>query len=151
MTGPLIVIEDTDRDRDLLKRARSFAVGDGSDLIVVALATPDEYEEMAETLEAIGRAEHTSYDEDAIREGVWGDVDDAASDVLDGAVDYDLRTVVAETDDQAEEIMDVAERTGRDHVFLPGVRRSPTGKAIFGDRTQQVILNFDGYVTVAME
>lgn len=151
MTNALIVIEDTDRDRNLLKRARSFAVGDGSDLVVVALATPDEYEEIAATLDAIGRAEHTTYDEDAIMEGVSGDVDDVASDVLGDAVEYELRTVIAETDDQAEKIMAVAEQTGCDHVFLPGFRRSPTGKAIFGDRTQQVVLNFDGYVTVAMD
>lgn len=33
-------------------------------------------------------------------------------------------------------------------VFITGRRRSPTGKALFGDRAQHVILNFDGFVTV---
>jgi len=34
-------------------------------------------------------------------------------------------------------------------VFVRGRRRSPTGKAVFGDTAQAVILNFDGFVTVA--
>jgi hypothetical protein len=33
-------------------------------------------------------------------------------------------------------------------VFLAGRKRSPTGKALFGDQTQAVILDFDGAVTV---
>lgn len=146
----LIVIEDPDRDRELLERARTFAIGGGTDLIVVALATPDEYEEIEATLDSIGRAEHVNYDEDAVLEGVWGEIDDLADEVLGAAVDYELRTVVVEEDDQPEEIVDLAERTGCDHVFASGDRRSPTGKAVFGDRTQKVILNFDGYVTTTI-
>ena len=154
MTRPLVVVEDPDRDRGLVERARAVAVGEGTDLVVVALATPEEYEDVAATLDAIGRTEHTSYDEDAVLEGLWGDVDDLAGDVLGGGegtvVAYDLHTQVVADDDQAEAIVDVADRTGCDHVFVSGRRRSPTGKAVFGDRTQQVILDFDGYVTVAM-
>ncbi|AKU07941.1 universal stress protein [Haloferax gibbonsii] len=150
MPRALVAIDRIDRDRNLLERARTFAVGGGTDLVVVALATPDEYEEVERTLDAIGRAEHTSYDEDAVLDGVSGEVEDAASEVLGSAVDYELRTVVAEANEQAAEIVDIAEQTDCDHVFLSGPRRSPTKKALFGDRTQRVILDFEGYVTVAM-
>jgi len=35
-------------------------------------------------------------------------------------------------------------------VFLTGKKRSPTGKAVFGDRSQAIILNFDGPVTTLL-
>lgn len=151
MKRALIAIEETDRDRALLERARAFAFSERIDLVVVALATPGEYEEIEETLDAIGRVEHTHYDEDDVLEGVAGDVDDLASDVLGSSVNYDLETVVAERSDQAKVLLKIADRTDCDHVFVPGTSRSPTGKAVFGDRTQDVILGSDGFVTVSME
>lgn len=150
MTRALVVIEEPSRERNLLERARAFAVGRETDLVALALATPEEYEAVEATLDEIGRIEHTSYDVDDVMEGVAGDVDDVVSDVLDPTVEYDLRTAVVEPDEQADTILGLANSTDCDHVFLPGHRRSPTGKAVFGDRTQKVILNFDGYVTVSM-
>ncbi len=150
MPRALTIVEDTDRERDLLERAKAFAAGESTDLVVAALATPAQLDKIESTLDAIGRVEHTSYDESDVLEGVSGNVDDLASEILEPTVDYALETVIAETDDQAEAIIALAERTGCDHVFLPGARRSPTGKAVFGDRTQGVILNFDGFVTVSM-
>jgi nucleotide-binding universal stress UspA family protein len=150
VTRGLVVVEDVARDAELLERARAFAVGADADLVVVSVATPAEYEELEATLETIGRAEGTSYDQSAVREGLTGDVDDLAADVLGGRVRYDRRTVVEPAADQPDVLLAMAERRGCDHVFLPGRRRSPTGKAVFGDRTQQVLLRFDGYVTATL-
>jgi nucleotide-binding universal stress UspA family protein len=146
----LVALEDADRDRDLLERARSFAVGTDTVLVVVTLATPEEYKEVERTLDHIGRTERTSYDEGAVLEGISGDIEDVAADTLGTAVSYDCRTVVADPDDQATAVVDIVNQTGCDHIFLPGIRRSPARKALFGDRAQQVILEFTGYVTVAM-
>lgn len=149
MTKLLVVIEDPDRDRELIERARSFAIGEEADIVVLTLATPQEYEDVTETLEAIGNAEHTSYSEDDVLESISGKSDDLAADILAETVDYELLTEIAE--DQGEAVIAAAERTACDHIFITGRRRSPTGKAVFGDRTQRVILNFDGYVTVSIE
>lgn len=135
MTRILIVIEDTDRDRALLEKARTVALGEATDIVVVALATPDEYEDVAATLDEIGRIEHTSYDEDDILDGVSGDAQDLASEVLGGAIEYNLHTLVKEKDAQADTVVELARETDCEHIFLPGHRRSPTGKAVFGDRT----------------
>ena len=150
MSPALVVIEHADRDRQLLERARSFALGEETHLIVLSLATPDEYEEFAETLDAIGRVEHTTYDEDAILTGLASDVEDLAAETLGGDVEYVSESTVS-SDNQAQDILATAETNDCDHVFVPGRRRSPTGKVVFGDRTQRVILEFDGFVTVSME
>jgi nucleotide-binding universal stress UspA family protein len=146
----LVVVEDAERDRGLLKEAGELAAGMGADLVVVGVATPTEYEELEATLETIGRSEGTSYDDAAVREGLTGDVDDLAEAVLGGRVRYERRTIVEPTDEQADALLALAERRDCDHVFLPGRRRSPTGKAVFGDRTQRVALRFDGYVTLRL-
>jgi nucleotide-binding universal stress UspA family protein len=146
----LVVVEDPDRDRALLEQARAFAVGRDGDLVVLALATRDEYEQIADTLETIGRAENTSYDSTDVADAVTGNVADAADDVLGESVAYDVRAAVADGDEQADRILDAAESAGCDHVFVSGRRRSPTGKAVFGDRTQRVLLEFGGHVTVSM-
>ena len=149
MGRTLAVVEDADRDRELLERARSLAAGEGSSVVVLALATPEAYREVSETLDAIGEVEGTTYHNQSVLKGISGDIDDAAAEVL-GDVGYRLRTEIAESGDQAAAIIDAADDADCDHVFLPGQRRSPTGKAVFGDRTQRVLLNFHGFVTVEM-
>lgn len=126
MTPALVVIEDVDRDRNLLERARAFAVGEETDLGVLALATPSEYDSVAETLEAIGDAERTSYDEDDVVERISGDVDGLAADVLGETVDYELSTEIAVAD-QAETVIDV--RLGR----TDGTRRRSGVQPIIGN------------------
>lgn len=149
MGRTLVVVEDAERDRELLERARSFATGEGTSVEVLALATPEELREVSETLDTIGEVEGTTYDDRSALEGISGDIDDAAGDVF-GDIDYRLRTEIAESGDQAAAIMDAADDADCDHVLLPGQRRSPTGKAVFGDRTQRVLLDFGGFVTVEM-
>lgn len=144
----LVAVERPNSDGDLLDRVRAFATSDDRSVVVVALTTPDEYEELSETLETIGRTEGTSYTASDVEAGIAGDAADAAATAFGDDVEYEVRVAVATEDDQAETLVDLADKTGADHVFLRGERRSPTGKAVFGDRTQQLLLSFDGFVTV---
>ncbi|WP_160166979.1 hypothetical protein [Natronococcus jeotgali] len=41
----------------------------------------------------------------------------------------------------------VANRTGCDYVLTSGVKRSPIGKAIFGDDLHRLMLRLDSYAT----
>lgn len=150
MSDGLVLLEDVDRDRALLERARSFALSAEQELHVLILVDRDEYNEAADTLETIGQVEHTTYDEGAILDAIAGDVANLAEDVLGDEVEFDVR-VETTADENAERLIAVAEEAGCDHVFVSGRQRSPAGKALFGDRTQQLILNFDGFVTVATE
>jgi nucleotide-binding universal stress UspA family protein len=63
----------------------------------------------------------------------------------------DVEVVGAVSDEtQSETVLQVARRNDCDHIFLSGGKRSPAGKALFGDVVQAVQLGFDGYVTVRL-
>ena len=50
--------------------------------------------------------------------------------------------------DPGEEIVEYAESTDADHIVVPGRKRSPVGKAVFGSVTQDIVLDADIPVTI---
>ncbi|WP_135667753.1 universal stress protein [Halorhabdus rudnickae] len=147
-----VVMTGNDKEADLLETAANFSMCRDSDLLVLRLASPDEYEEVADTMETIGNVEHTSYGDDDIRDGLKNDAQKAAAEATDGMeMSTDVLLRVVDDDERADAILEVARENDCDHVFLVGQRRSPTGKALFGDVTQKVILNFEGEITLSME
>ena len=144
MNRALVVVEDTDAHRALLREAGELAAGTGADLVLLSLEARDEVDE---STEQFARTEGVSVVEMIIedaRESIAAVAGEALSD-LDVA--YETMAAVTEPDDRADEVIATAGRTDCDHVFLVGQERSPTGKAIFGDVAQAVVLNFGGSVT----
>ena len=144
MNRALVVVEDTDAHRALLREAGELAAGTGADLVLLSLEARDEVDE---STEQFARTEGVSVVEMIIgdaRESIAAVAGEALSD-LDVA--YETMAAVTEPDERADEIIATAGRTDCDHVFLVGQERSPTGKAIFGDVAQAVVLNFGGSVT----
>ncbi|MFC6825195.1 universal stress protein [Halopelagius fulvigenes] len=149
MDRGVVLLEDTEMHRRLLREAKEHAVGADTDLVLLVTLTEEEYEETHEMLDTIGSVEHTTYTDDQVLTAATNVAEELARDVLaDGAVSYEIVPRVADEKDRAETVVTVAEETGSDHAFVLGRRRSPTGKAIFGDLAQHVVLNFDGYVTL---
>lgn len=149
MQRALVVVDDSEGHRTLLEEAGELAAGVGTNLVLLSMITEQEYEEGIEAMEAIGEVEHTSYDESAVIEAAETSAEKIANDVFErGAVDFETVGAVVEEGAFADRIIATAEEYDCDHVFISGRRRSPTGKAIFGDTAQAVILNFDGPVTV---
>lgn len=81
------------------------------------------------------------YDEDDFPDSVLTARDHLAAAGV--AVDVERRH-----GDPADEIVDYAESIDADTVIIPGRKRSPVGKAVFGSVTQDIILNGDLPVTV---
>lgn len=146
-----VVFNDTDDHERLLREAAATAAGDGADLLVLTFVTPDDLDEDLDTLESIGESEGVDYSDRTLIEGIEATIGKQVSAILDERdIEYEVRVVeVVNKDAEATRIVELAESEGIDHVFLLGRRRSPTGKAVFGDTAQSVILNFDGFVTVA--
>jgi nucleotide-binding universal stress UspA family protein len=145
----LVVLENDESDEQLLEEAQDCARGRDAVIHPLSLVTADEWESDQRVLETIATEENTSLDSqdpDAYAEATARRV---AADVLDeDAVSVDPLGAYVGDRDMAEAILEVAADNDTDHVFIGGRTRSPAGKAIFGDTTQAVVLNFDGYVTV---
>lgn len=152
MERALVVTDDTEQHRDLLQEAGELAAGVDAQLVLLATIDTEEYTEGMDTLAAINEIEDTGYGNEQILEMAGELARDVGGDALEEiGVNWGARGAVVESDgadSEAETILQVAESEECDHIFLPGRRRSPTGKAVFGDTAQSVILNFDGAVTV---
>ena len=130
----------------LVAEAGRLAGGVGAGLTVLYARSEADYEEDRRAVEDVMSLEASTYDVGQASEGANRVAAEIATDALaDVDVEYETMGAIG---DSAERILSVAEEQGCDHVFIPGRRRSPTGKAIFGDTAQQVILNFPGPVTV---
>jgi len=152
MERALVVVDDTEKHRDLLEEAAELADGVGADLVLLSMITEEEYEEMTETIEAMAESGDTGFGSDTVLQVARNFAEDVARDALDDIdIDHEVVGATVNEGERADEIIRTAEEYGCDHVFLTGRRRSPTGKAIFGNTAQAVILNFPGTVTVAME
>jgi len=149
MDRALVVVDDTDEHRQMLREAGELAAGVGASLVLLTTMTSEEFEEDAAAIESIAQMEHTGYDEGTAVEAARKFARETADDVLEG-LELETKAIgrVIGEDGHADAVLDVASDEGVDHVFITGRRRSPTGKAIFGDSAQRVILNFDGLVTV---
>lgn len=142
MDRALLVIDD-EMDRSFIERAGRLTSGVGAELLVITVVDEGEYQGRVERAATKGEAVETV--EEAEAEGA-SEAEAFVADALDG-VDVTYRTdgVVGRLPDA---VLEYAAANDCDHVFISGPRRTPAGKAVFGDATQSIILNFDGPVTV---
>jgi nucleotide-binding universal stress UspA family protein len=144
----VVVRHESAATLELIREAATLADGVGAPLYLVHVMPESEYEDrMASRLETGSGGGTFSIDE-AEREANFI-AKEAGQEALEGLdVDYETIGVVGHVE---EDVLEIAEREGVDHVFVAGRKRSPSGKAIFGDVAQRIILNFDGMVTIAMD
>lgn len=148
MERALAVIGESDAAKTVVREAGELAAGTDAELIVIHVTTEEEYDETREELEEIP-AEEVSYGVGRARQGAEQFASDVANEVLAG-IDVEWKALGA-VGDRVEAILEEARINDCDHVFVSGRKRSPVGKAVFGDDAQRVVLNFDGPVTVATE
>lgn len=148
MDRALALVESDEATKALVREAGELAAGVGAELLLLHVTTEEEFEEQAGGL--AGLAEYAgSYGSQNARDGAESFARDIGQEVLEG-VDVDW-TPIGALGDTDEEVVAVAEEFEADHVFVRGRKRSPAGKAIFGDLAQSVVLNFDGTVTVVTD
>ncbi|GAA0301782.1 universal stress protein [Halarchaeum salinum] len=152
MDRGLVVVEESPEHEALLHEAAEYARGADAPLVVVTFATERDIGEGVEKFEALGGVEGVPYDdEDAFVDAATDALADFVAETLDGAgVEYEVAVHVIESG-YGTATLTAADEYDADHVFATGRRRSPTGKAVFGDWIQRVLLGFDGFVTVHTE
>lgn len=152
MDHPLVVTDPSDRSPELIREAGELAADAGVPLRVLTVVSRDEFEADSEVLGKIAETERTGYSLSASQ---------YAEEVAQTAVSDLLSEFNVETEaigravegdrERADAILEVAAKRDCDYIFLVGRRRSPTGKVLFGDTAQKVILNFDDYVVTLTE
>ncbi|MBV0925245.1 universal stress protein [Halomicroarcula limicola] len=148
MKRALVVVEPTETAKDLVYEAGTLAEGVDAEAVLLHVTTEEAYSARRGAMESIPDAT-TKYTPGEAERGATEFAEDIGGEVLaDLDVEYEAAGAVG---DEADEVLQAAEAHDCDHVFLPGRQRSPTGKALFGDATQRVILDFGGPVTVVTE
>lgn len=147
MDHALVVVDASDGAKRLVREAGDIAKGVGAELTLLHVTDEDEYNDKTAAMASIPEAD-VSYSHGQAEEGGRQFVRDVAREVLDDDIDYEA---VGDVGDRVDAILNQAERRGCDHIFIAGRQRSPTGKALFGDVAQSVILDFDGAVTIVTE
>lgn len=145
MKRALAVVEGTEETKKLVREAGELAAGVEAELILLHVTTEEEFSDRADALASIPNY-NAEYSVGQARDGASQFADDIGREVFEGlSVEYEA---VGALGDKQQQILEIADQYDCDHLFISGRKRSPTGKAIFGDLTQSVILGFDGAVTV---
>ncbi|MXR40915.1 universal stress protein [Halobaculum sp. WSA2] len=148
MDHALAVVGPTETAKTLTQEAGELAAGVDADLTLLYVADEDEYDEKRKQLAEVTRGNST-YSVGQAVEGARAYASDIGREVLDDVdIEYEAVGMVGE---RAETVLSEARRRGCDHLFISGRKRSPTGKALFGDDTQRVILESNVPVTVVTE
>ncbi|MFC7078804.1 universal stress protein [Halorussus caseinilyticus] len=148
MERALAVVDAEESTKALVREAGELAAAVDAELVLLHVTTNDEYEEMRQTMEEIPNSA-VGYSAQKARDGAEEFAADIGREVLEG-IDVSWEAV-GELGDEQTEILEAAAGRDCDHLFIAGEKRSPTGKALFGDLTQSIILNFAGPVTVVTE
>lgn len=144
MERALVVVQAKEATKELIAEAGMLAKGVGAELELLHVTTEEEFSDKRNSLRDIAGLD-SEYNVENAREGAERFALEVGTEVLDGEVDF---TASGRIGDPQEVILSKAESEDVDHIFIHGRQRSPTGKAVFGDLAQAVILNFDGPVTV---
>lgn len=146
MRKALVVVDPADGVDRITREAGELAAGVGASLVLVHVTSEAEYDDDRRAMEDVLSMEGGSYNVEQAKDGARQFAEDLGKQVL-RTIDVEW-TSVGLVGNEYEKILQAAADFDCDHVFIAGRKRSPSGKAIFGDTTQQVILNFDDPVTV---
>ncbi len=144
MERALAVVEAKEATKDLVAEAGKLANGVGADLTLLHVTTEEEFQDRRSTLENVAGLD-AEYNVDNARSGAQQFAQKVGKEALDDDIEF---SAIGRIGNPQETILTTASENDIDHIFIHGKQRSPTGKAVFGDTAQAIILNFDGPVTV---
>jgi nucleotide-binding universal stress UspA family protein len=146
MRKALVVATPSDGLDRITREAGELAAGVDAELLLLHVTSESEYEEDRKAMADVDAIEGGSYDVGQAKEGAREFARDLGEQVLRN-IDVDYEAIGA-VGDEYKQVMQAARDHDCDHIFIAGRKRSPSGKAIFGDTAQRIILNFDDPVTI---
>ncbi|MDS0222363.1 universal stress protein [Haloarcula sp. S1AR25-5A] len=144
--GTIVVVLDSDTPNEqLLNAAKTYATGTETEVLLCRVVDRDQYEDEVLT-KAEARKRGDSIED--IESKAEAEATEIGAEYFGDEVQYESLGVVGTI---PEDILEIAEKWDSDHVFTTGKKRSPTGKMLFGDQAQKLVLDFDGPVTIITE
>jgi len=139
----LLAVGENDRDHVERLLDAVIAVAKPADATVYLLHvfTNDEYDQLMDDLDLDPTSGALQPDELASRHD---SVKTPAEKFDELGINYEIRGVVGNPD---TEVVRIADELDIDQLFIGGAGRTPTGKAVFGDHAQQILLNANCPVT----
>jgi nucleotide-binding universal stress UspA family protein len=133
----LVAIGPNDRDNveAFHEVVESVAKPTGATVYLLHVFPRDEYERLMGQLDVDATSGHLQPDALAERHD---DLRKPAARFEDAGVETRIRGTIG---DPENEVVRIAEDIHADLLFIGGKGRSPTGKAVFGDAAQQILLN----------
>ncbi|NHN48343.1 universal stress protein [Halostella sp. JP-L12] len=144
MRRALVVVDGQESTKELVREAGELAAGVDAELLLLHVTSEEEFADRQESLAQISGFDAT-YGIGQAEEGATQFAREIGREALPEGVDFEA---IGRIGDEVSVILSTAAERECDHVFVQGRQRSPTGKALFGDRAQRVALEFDGPVTV---
>lgn len=146
MQRALIVVDPVDPTKQFVEEGGEIAEATGADLLLLHVTSESEYDETRKALSDVSSMAGGAYDVSQAEAGAKQLAEEVGREVFgDDGPNFESAGAVGDTSTQ---VIRVAEEHDCDHIFIAGRKRSPTGKAVFGDAAQRVILNSDVPVTV---
>lgn len=127
--------KDREHVERLLDVALQLVEPTGATLYIQHVFPQEEYDNLIEQLDINTDAESFGPSQLAARHEA---IRSPAAELNEREIDYEIRGAVGGPDTK---IVQMAKDLEVDRVFIGGRGRSPTGKAMFGDDAQQVLLN----------
>lgn len=148
MDHALAVVGPTEAAKTLTREAGELAAGVDAKLTLLHVTDEDVYDDQREELQQLTSGDST-YSVGQAVEGARSFAADVGRETLEGV---DVRyEAVGSLGERAETVLREVRERDCDHVFVTGNKRSPTGKALFGDDTQRIVLDSSTPVTVVTE
>ena len=144
----LAAVDENERSKHVIRITHDLATTDGDDLAVLHVIPTEEHDEHQKSIRNIPEFEDFSFNAEVesaerfARKFVLETIEDVDGERLDPR---------GRVGDVAEEIITEAEQADPRFLVISGRRRSPTGKALFGNTTQKVLLNVDCPVVTRMD
>ena len=144
MERALVVVEPKEATKELVSEAGALSAGVGAELLLLCVTTEEEFQNRKSSLENIAGFD-AEYGIDNAQKGAEQFAHKIGKEMLDDDVEF---SSLGRIGDPQRTILRTADEFDVDHLFIHGKQRSPTGKAVFGNLAQAIILEFDGPVTV---
>ncbi|WP_226482819.1 universal stress protein [Natrinema amylolyticum] len=142
MDTVLVAQTGDEPDQKLLRTAKRHVTGTDTEIIFCRII--DE-KKIQNNVQRQANSERQIESIDEMEQIAKTEAKDIARDAFGDDVPYRTIGLVGTI---PEGLIQVAEEEKCAQIFISGKKRSPAGKAVFGDVAQSVILQFDGPVTV---